>query len=126
MGQQQLLLIILGAIIIGIAIAVSITLFRAHSIDEKRHLLINEGSSLASLAMSYYRKPSVIGGGGGSFTGWTIPGDMAATATGSFISTAYNDSVVIIGTGNEVVTGNDSVKVRITVLANSFSTGIVN
>ena len=51
---------------------------------------------------------------------------MATTATGSFISKAYNDSLVIIGTGNEVVTGTDSVKVRITVLANRFYSTIIN
>jgi hypothetical protein len=125
-GQQQLLLIILGVIIIGLAIAVSIALFRAHSIDEKRNLLINEGASLAHMAMGYYKKPAVLGGGGRSFIGWTIPGDMAVTATGNYTSTAYNDSVVIIGTGNEVTTGNDSVKVKITALENSFYSTIIN
>ena len=126
MGQQQLLLIILGTIIIGIAIAVSITLFRAHSIDEKRNLLINEGSSLANLAMNYYKKPAQLGGGGNNFIGWTIPVNMTTTATGSFISTAYNDSVVIIGTGNEVVTGTDSIKVRITVMTDGYFFAVVN
>ena len=41
-----------------------------------------------------------------------MPGDMTTTATGSFTSIAYNDSLVIIGTGNEVTTGTDSVKVK--------------
>ena len=126
MGQQQLLLVVLGVIIVGIAIAVSIQLFRSHSIDEKRDLLMNEGGSMASLAMSYYRKPASLGGGGGSFIGWTMPGDMTTTATGSFTSAAYNDSLVIIGTGNEVTTGTDSVKVRITVLANRFYSTVIN
>jgi hypothetical protein len=119
-------LIVIGVIIVGIAIAVSISLFRAHSIDEKRNLLMNEGSSLASLAMGYYRKPASLGGGGGSFIGWIMPGDMITTATGGFSSTAYNDSLVIIGTGNEVTTGTDSVKVKITVLANRFYSTVIN
>lgn len=126
MGQQQLLLIIVGVIVIGIAIAVSMTLFRSHSIDEKRNLLMNEGSSLASLAMSYYKKPASLGGGGSSFIGWTVPADMNTTATGSFVSTAYDDSLVITATGNEVVTGTDSVKVKITVLANRFYSTVIN
>ena len=41
MGQQQLLLVVLGIIIVGIAIAVGMALFRSHSIDEKRNLLMN-------------------------------------------------------------------------------------
>ncbi len=126
MGQQQLLLIVLGVIIIGIAIAVSFKLFRAHSIDEKRNLLTNEGASLATLAMSYYKKPAEMGGGGRSFINWTLPDAMATTATGRFTSIAYDDSVVITAIGNEVTTGNDSVKVQITVLADNFRTRIIN
>ena len=126
MGQQQLLLIILGAIIIGLAIAVAINLFRAHSIDEKRDLLIQEGSSLASTAISYYKKPTSLGGGGNSFVGWFVPPNMTTTATGRFTSTAFNDSVVITGTGNEVTTGTDSVKVKITVLATTFYSTVIN
>lgn len=126
MGQQQLLLIILGIIVIGIAIAVGLTLFRAQSIDQKRNLLINEGANMASLAMGYYRKPASLGGGGGSFIGWTVPSDMTTTATGSYTSAAYGDSLVIIGTGNEVTTGTDSVKVKITVSAYGFSSSVIN
>ncbi len=120
------MLIVLGIIIIGIAIAVSIGIFRAHSIDEKRNLLINEGSSLATLAMSYYKKPASLGGGANSFIGWTLPNDMTTTATGSFSAQVFSDSVVITCTGNEVVTGTDSVKVKITVLADRFSTSVIN
>lgn len=126
MGQQQLLLIILGAIIIGIAIAVSIQLFRSHSIDEKRDLLIHEGGNLANMAIHYYKQPAQLGGGGRSFIGWTVPATMQTTATGSFVSTAYNDSAVIIGTGNEVITGTDSIKVRITVKSSGYFFTVVN
>jgi hypothetical protein len=126
MGQQQLLLIIIAAIVVGIAIAVAITLFRAHSIDEKRNLLMNEGSSLASAAMGYYKKPTSLGGGGNSFIGWAVPPSMTQTATGRFTATAYSDSLVIIGTGNEVTTGTDSVKVKITVLHNTYYSAVIN
>ena len=126
MGQQQLLLIILGAIIIGLAIAVAINLFRAHSIDEKRDLLIEEGSSLATAAIGYYKKPTSLGGGGNSFVGWAVPSNMTTTATGRFTSTAFNDSVVIIGIGNEVITGTDSIKVKITVLKSTYYPTVLN
>ena len=126
MGQQQILLIVLGVIIVGLAIAVSLELFRAHSIDEKRNLLINEGSSLASAAMGYYRKPTSLGGGGNSFIGWVMPPSMTQTATGRFSSTAFNDSLVIIGTGNEVVTGTDTIKVKITVLQSRYYPAVIN
>ena len=126
MGQQQLLLIIIAVIVVGLAIAVAINLFRAHSVDEKRDLLMNEGSSLATAAMGYYKKPTSLGGGGNSFIGWTLPPSMVRTATGWFSAKAFNDSVVIIGTGNEVTTGTDSVKVKITVLATTFYSTVIN
>jgi hypothetical protein len=126
MGQQQLLLIIIAAIVVGLAITVAINLFRAHSVDEKRDLLIDEGSSLATAAMGYYKKPSSLGGGGNSFVGWSVPPSMVTTATGRFSATAFDDSVVIIGTGNEVITGTDSIKVKITVLQNTYYSTVIN
>ena len=126
MGQQQLLLIALGVIIVGVAVMISINLFRAGAIDNKTDLLINESSSLATLAMSYYKKDTMLGGGGKSFTGWTIPSQMVTTASGTFRAEVYSDSVVIIGTGNEVVTGTDSVKIKTTVLSDHFSTEKIN
>ena len=41
MGQQQLFLIILGVIIVGIAIAVGLSLFTAQSIQSSRDAIIN-------------------------------------------------------------------------------------
>ncbi len=41
-------------------------------------------------------------------------------------ATAYSDSVVIIGTGNEVVTGVDSVKIKTVVNPRSFTTEIIH
>lgn len=126
MGQQQLLLILLGISIVGIAIFVGINLFRANAIEAKRNNIINELVNMASLAQNYYMKPSSLGGGSRTFTGWTIPSDLVTTANGHYVSTASADSVIIIGTGNEVVTNNDSVKVRISVGAKSFRTTIIN
>ena len=42
MGQQQLLLIVLGAIIVGIAIITAIVLFRSSAVENKRDLIFNE------------------------------------------------------------------------------------
>jgi hypothetical protein len=125
-GQQQLLLIVLGMIIVGIAIVFSITLFRQKAIDSKRDLLINECGNLAMDAMKYYKKPTDLGGGGNTFVGWSIPGVIITTATGNYSATIFRDSVLIIGTGNEVVNGTDSVKVQISVYQNNYRTQIIN
>lgn len=126
MGQQQLLFILLGIIIVGIAIFVGINLFRANAIEAKRNNVTNELVNLASLAQQYYMRPSSLGGGSRSFTGWSIPIELVTTANGHYVAEIFSDSVVVNGTGNEVVTSSDSVKVKITVQSTTFRTQIIN
>jgi len=127
MGQQQLLMIILALIIIAVAIAVSIALFRTNAIENKRDILIEETSTLGTLAIQYFKKPQEMGGGGLSFLGWKIPSQMNQTVNGNFMTASIAaDKVIIIGTGSEVVTGNDSIKVETTVTATDMSTTIIN
>ncbi len=125
MGQQQLLLIVLGIIIVGIAIAVSIQLFRQNAIDSKRDILTNECSNIASIAIGYYKRPVSFGGGGKSFIGWNVPAELQSTVNGSYTAVIYRDSVVITGTGTEVVTGSDSIQVKTTVTSNDYRTVII-
>ncbi len=125
MGQQQLLLIVLGVIIVGVAIVAGIDLFTANAIDAKRDLLLHECVELSSMAQQYYRKPKEMGGGGKSFTGWTIPSNLTSTENGHFTAAVNSSSVVITGTGTEIVTGNDSVKVQVTVYPDNYSTLIL-
>jgi hypothetical protein len=126
-GQQQLLLIILGVIIVGVAIVMGINLFHANAVEAKRNNITNELVNLASHAQQFFMKPTALGGGSRSFTEWKIPDELVTTANGHFtIESIKNDEVQILGVGNEVVTGNDSVKVRINVKATTFQTNIVN
>ena len=126
MGQQQLLLIVLGVIVVGVAIVVGINMFTAHAVEAKRDLVLHECVELSSMAQQYYRKPAEMGGGNRTFTGWEIPPRMVSTANGHFSAVVNSSSVVITGTGNEVVTGNDSVRVKITVYPDDYSTVILN
>lgn len=126
MGQQQLLLIILGVIIVGLALYMGINLFRANAIEGKRAIVTNELVNLAAMAQQYYLRPSALGGGNRRFTGWTIPVELVNTAAGHYTVTVSQDSAVIIGVGNEVVTNNDSLRVRISVSSNTYKTTIIN
>lgn len=126
MGQQQLLLIVLSMIIVGIAVIFAITLFRQKAIDSKRDLLLNEGGNLATDAITYYKRPAGLGGGGNSFYGWAIPQSIVTTATGYYAATIFKDSVVITGTGNDVTNGTDSVKVQLSVYQDTYKTQIIN
>jgi hypothetical protein len=86
LGQQQLLLIVLALIIVGVAIVISIQLFSSNAIEAKRDILIKETSGLAALAIQYYKKPAEMGGGGKSFLGWNIPPQMVTTYNGNFMT----------------------------------------
>jgi len=125
-GQQQLLLVILGIIIVGVAIAMAIQLFRGNAIDRKREILIGESNNIGSIAISYYKKPRMMGGGGRTFTGWQIPAQLVTTVNGSYTAQVSEDNVIIIGTGTEVVTGNDSIKVQTIVTADEINSSIIN
>lgn len=126
MGQQQLLLIVLGIIVVGMAVAFAIAMFRQGAIDSKRDLVMNENANLANMAIQFYRKPLMLGGGGNTFLGWAIPSELIVTPSGNYRAEVYQDSVVIIGTGNDVVNGTDSVRVRTTVTANTHFSLIVH
>ncbi|MGA7161440.1 MAG: hypothetical protein WBZ48_10585 [Bacteroidota bacterium] len=88
MGQQQLLLIILGVIIVGIAVAVGITMFQDNAVDQNRSAVIADLTTLAAKAQQYYAKPVTLGGGGNSFVGLTAD----ATGLGDLASTAFTNN----------------------------------
>ena len=94
MGQQQLLLIILGVIIVGIAVAVGITMFQDNAVMASRDALTGDLVQLASKAQQYYRKPSSLGGGGNSFVGISA----MSVLVGSAVSNNDNGTYTITGT----------------------------
>jgi len=109
MGQQQLLLIVLGVIIVGIAVVVGISVFTASSSSANRDAVIADLTNLASLAQQYYRKPGALGGGDRTFTGWTVPASLDTTGNGIYSVTVAAQSVTLVGTGNE--NGNNGTSV---------------
>ncbi len=102
MGQQQLLLIVLGVIIVGIAVVVGINVFTASSAQANRDGVTSDLTNLASLAQTFYRKPVALGGGANTFTGWAVPASLDTTANGTYaVTTAGAQQIVITGTGVE-------------------------
>lgn len=127
MGQQQLLLIVLGVIIVGAAIVVGINLFKANAVEAKRNNVTNELVNLAAMAQQYYQKPTALGGGSRTFNGWQIPPSLRTTANGSFeIENIGEQEITLIGTGNEVVTGNDSVQVQIKISPDTYLVTVIH
>jgi hypothetical protein len=70
MGQQQLLLIVLGVIVVGIAVVVGINLFNANAESSTQDSLVAQGNNLGAMAQQYFKKPVAMAGGGNSFAGF--------------------------------------------------------
>jgi hypothetical protein len=81
MGQQQLLLIVLGVIIVGIAVVVGINLFNANAEESAIDTTVSEATNIAAMGLQYYKKPQALGGGGNDFTGFAAI--VPATLTNS-------------------------------------------
>jgi hypothetical protein len=105
MGQQQLLLIVLGVIIVGIAVVVGINLFNANATNANRDAVVSDLNNLGAMAQQYYKKPLSMGGGGNNFDGWTIPTNLVSNANGSYAGAGAGQTFDIVGTGVEI--GND-------------------
>ena len=104
MGQQQLLLIILGVIIVGIAIAVGISMFSSSSVQANKDAIINDMNNLAADAYQFRIRPTTMGGGGGSYTGgsgYSIPSKLASNENGSYTRTNAAQSVTLVGTSGQ-------------------------
>lgn len=125
MGQQQLLLIVLGVIIVGIAVVVGINVFSASSYQANIDGLNNDLVQLGSMAQQYYRKPTALGGGGNSFTGWAVPAALDTTGNGDYAETVTANQVTIVGTGVETATGGGgNVQVTATITPDNITTSI--
>jgi len=130
MGQQQLLLIVLGVIIVGIAIVVGINLFNANAVSSNRDAVTSDLQNLAAMAHQYYVKPTAMGGGGNSFLGFAIPTGMSSNAnssgTGYTVSTAGTATdITFQGVGTQPGTGGTvtmQILVRVPPLTDSLMT----
>ena len=113
MGQQQLLLIVLGTIIVGVAVVVGINMFTTGAVNAERDALLQDVNNVASAAAAYWRKPAALGGGARTFIGTTDVvtfGADSTNANGTFImsavaqaqfvltATGSNEGVVIVAT----------------------------
>ena len=129
MGQQQLILIILGVIVLGIAVAVGITMFTDNAISSNRDAVTSDLMQLASHAQRHYRRPAAMGGGDGAFD--NSRGGTALSAITQLTSKPSNsngryviqnvaaNTITLRGVGLELVNSTDSVEVRMRVTADS-------
>ena len=98
MGTQQLLLIGLGIMVVGIAIALANTIFDSNAESSLQDQVAMESYHLATLATQYFHKPSEFGGGGKKFSSWTINANLDTTNSGIYsIKNMTDDKLVLEG-----------------------------
>jgi len=145
MGQQQLLLIVLSVIIVGVAIAVGVTQFQSNAVESNRQAVISDLVQYSAKAQRFYRTPSQLGGGSQSFTGFALSPIDTANANGTYAATTTQPSgtgavtgtvtalssagatIYIAGSGKENGNnGTSPVKAYATVTANAITSTILN
>ncbi|HKJ81658.1 MAG TPA: hypothetical protein VJ954_06515 [Ignavibacteriaceae bacterium] len=108
MGQQQLLLIVLGVIIVGVAVVLGIQYFSTGAEEAAKDELVAHSTIVAANAQQWFRKPVALGGGGNSFT--TASGaqlsypayftqklvNLHSTTNGTYVVAASGDTAVTI------------------------------
>lgn len=62
MGQQQILLIVLSVILVGIAVAIAINVFQGASDQAELDTVANQLQNAALQAWTYWKKPASMGG----------------------------------------------------------------
>ena len=70
MGQQQLLLLVLGIVIVGLAVVVGIQAFSENQKKANADAVVNDAIRIASDAQAWKLKPAAFGGGA-SAVEWT-------------------------------------------------------
>ena len=143
MGQQQLLLIVLGVIIVGIAIAVGVTQFQSGAVESNRQAVISDILNYAAKAQRYYKTPTALAGGGQDFNGFYLAAVDTGNSNGSYSCTATQPSgvafvagsvaaiaasaqtIYIVGCGVEENASN-KVKAYATVTATAITTAVLN
>ncbi|MBN1593375.1 MAG: hypothetical protein JW941_09055 [Candidatus Coatesbacteria bacterium] len=119
MGQQQLLLIVLSIIIVGIAVVIGLGLFSEGADQANIDQVVQDVVAMGAKAQQFYMKPTALGGGGQSFTTmaiedvgsssnrngdtYTVTGgsDTQVTITGTCVTAKCDDDatpVTVVGT----------------------------
>jgi hypothetical protein len=128
MGSQQMLLLIIGVLMVGLMISVGVIMFGDSAAASNRDAIANDLSALASRAQVYQKKPRCLGGGGNSFIGFALMYGATNNQNGAYaVSGATATEVTIEGVGSEL--GYDRatpVKVAVQVRADSILVSELN
>jgi len=93
-GSQQLLLVILGIILVGVAIVVGFSISTHQTVLSNRDAIVADITDLAANAMQYRARPLSRAGGGGSFVGYQIPAALASNENASYSVVSLSQDMI--------------------------------
>jgi len=115
MGYQQILMLVLGVIIIGLSVVVGLIMFTQQMVNINRSSIISDMNIFAGVASAYYKTSANYGGGNriwdvdkmGFWFGnnYDAANNSISNNNGTYIFSAEGDVLIIVGIGTQV--GND-------------------
>jgi len=129
MGQQQLLLLVLAAVIVGTGILLGVNMFQDNAAQANLDAVTQDCLTLASRAQAWYRRPLALEGGGQAFTGINLAelNFTSPNENGTYTFTVAPATLTITGDGLEDGDGTaGNVKVVVTVTNNAVTTDVQN
>jgi len=112
MGQQQLLLLVLSTVIVGLATVAGIQAFSENQAQASQDALVQRGTSIASDVQGLYGKPSQMGGID-AFDNSGIDGPTVANRLGYDHSSGVVDAPGAGSDGRcEILTNGNTVRVE--------------
>ncbi len=105
MGQQQLMIIVLTVLVVGLAVYGAFGLMDSFGQTHQRDTIIHRMNILVGEAKKYAAKPATRGGGDGSYLGFSPPAKLAVTPEFRIYTTSGDTWVLFQGFGT--TTGED-------------------
>jgi len=102
MGNQQIILLVLGTIVVAIAVTIGIMQFREYYTDSVADEIATVLLEQAQEAKIYFLKPRTLGGGNKSFVGFTLPRGIGKNTGVQYTSGGWRSySIMLTATARE-------------------------
>ena len=121
MGQQQLLLLVLGIVIVGLAVVVGIQAFGENQKKANADAMVNDAIRIASDAQAWTLKPTAFGGGNGTTTGLDLAKLGYQTTSGTY-NNLNGAFTMTVGAAKITISGTNTGRGNY-VMADVFGTG---
>lgn len=115
MGMQQILLILLSVIIVGVAVAVGMQMFATQKASSEQQAVMADLQSFGVQVISYLNSPASLGGGSGTITdatdgagiikwiGWSATPNVNENASYALVTAAGTCTITATPGGSNIV-----------------------